>query len=93
MCNIKILESIVNSTTRVVNNYNYISALRRATIHPEAVKSRWKQLDLNSRLSDVYHSMESLMSLIHVHGHQNSGIPVSTIIPLASLNVQLDALA
>ena len=30
------------------------------------------------------------MYLIHVHGHQNSGRPSSTLTPLASLNMGLD---
>ena len=32
------------------------------------------------------------MYLIHVHGHQNSGIPASTLTPIASLNIRLDEL-
>ena len=57
MCAIKIMESITGITTLVVNSCDNISSLRRATIHPEAVKSIWKQVDLISRLSDVYQSM------------------------------------
>ena len=37
--------------------------------------------------------MASGMSLVHVHGHQNSGRLASTLTPLSSLNVRLDALA
>ena len=62
MCAIKIMESIWGSTTFVVNIYDNIGALRLATIRPEAVKSRWKQVHLMSRLSGVYQSMESGMS-------------------------------
>ena len=32
------------------------------------------------------------MSMVHVHGHQNSRRPASTLTTLASLNVRLDAL-
>ena len=93
MCTIKIMESIVGSTTLVVNVCNNISALKWSTIHPEAVELTWKQVDLISRLSDVYQSMDSGMYLVHVHRHQNSGIPESTLIPLAYLNIQLDTIA
>ena len=48
---IKIMVSIFCSTTLVVNSCDNISALRKASIHLEAVKSRWKQADLISRLS------------------------------------------
>ena len=43
---IKIMECIVGRTTLVVNSCNNISAVRLATIHPEAVKLRWKHVDL-----------------------------------------------
>ena len=92
MCMIKIMQSILGITPHVVNSCNYISALRQAKIHPEAVKSRWKQVDLISRLSDVYQSMYSSMSLVHIYGHHNSGIPSSTLTALASINVRIDAL-
>ena len=42
MCAIEIVESIVGITTLVVNICENISDLRRATIHPEAVKLIWK---------------------------------------------------
>ena len=87
------MEFIVGSTTLVVNSFNNISTFRRATIHLEAVKLLWKQVDLISRLSDVYQSMDYGMSLVHVHGHYNSGRPASNLTPLASLNVQLYAIA
>ena len=58
-----------------------------------AVKSRWKQVDLISRLSDFCHLIDSDMSLVHVHGHQNSGRPASTLTPLAYLNIQMDAIS
>ena len=93
ICDIEIIESIVSITTPVVNSCDNISALKRATIHPEAVKSRWKQVDLISSIYDVYHSMGSGISLVHIPGHQNSGRPVSTLTPLAYLNIILDALA
>ena len=44
-------------------------------------------------MSDVYQSMESGMYLVHVYGHQNSGRPTSTLMPLYYLNLILDALA
>ena len=37
MCAIKIMKSILGSTTLVVNRCYNISALRQAKIHPEAV--------------------------------------------------------
>ena len=61
------------------------------TINPEAVKLGLKQVDLISRLYDVYHSMDSDMSLLNVHGHQNIRKPASTLTKLAFLNVRLDA--
>ena len=70
---IKIIESILVSTTLVINSYDNISSLRRTTIHTEAVKLRWKQVDLISRLSDVYQSMDSGVYLVHFYGHHNSG--------------------
>ena len=91
MCVIRIMVSILGSTTLLFNSCNNISALRRATIHPEAVKYRWKQVDLISRLYYVYQSMDSGMSLVHIYGHQNSGRLASTLTSLASLNVRLDA--
>ena len=77
----------------MVNSCDKISALRQATIHPEAVKSIWKQVDIISRLSDLYQSIDSRMSLVHVPGHQNSRKLASTLTTLASPNVRLDALA
>ena len=41
ICAIGIMESTVVSTTLVINSYDNKSALRRATIHPEAVKLIW----------------------------------------------------
>ena len=90
---IKIIKSIAGSTTLVVNRCDNIRALRRATIQPEGVKLRWKQIDLISHLSDVYQSMDSIMSLVHIHGHQNIGRPASTLMVLGSLNVLLDELS
>ena len=92
MCAIKIMESAVGSTTLVVNRCNKISSLIQAIIHPEAVKSIWKQLDLISRIFDVYNSMESGMSLVHIHEHQNNGRLDSNLTPLAPLNVRMDPL-
>ena len=93
MCAIEIMEPILGSTTLVVNRYNNISALRKATIHPEAVKFISKQVYLISHLSDVYQSIDSGVSLVHIYVHHNSGKTVSTLTPLAYLNVRLNALA
>ena len=93
MCTIDIMESILGSTALVKNICNNISARRQATIHPEAVKSRWKQVDLTSCLSDFYQSMDSGMSRVHIYGHRSSRRPASTLTPLASLNVRLYSLA
>ena len=92
MCAIKIMESILGSTILVVNRCDNISTPRQAKIHPETVKSRRKQVDLISSLSDVYQSMDSGMSMVYFHGHQNIRRLVSTLIPLESLNVILDVL-
>ena len=93
MCTIKTMEAILGSTTLVVNSCNNINVLRQATIHPEEVKPRWKKVDLISRLSDVYQSIDSGMSLVHVYGHQNSGKLASTLTPLSYLNAILEKLA
>ena len=93
MCAVETMESILGITTLIVNTCDNTSTLRLATIHPEAVKSRWKQVDLILLLSDVYQSIDSSMSLIHINRHQNSGKMVSTLTSLASLNVIMDALA
>ena len=93
MCVIKIMVSILGSTTLVVNICDNISALRQATVHPEVVKSIWKQVDIISRLSDVYQSMKSGMYLVQVYEHQNSGRPVSTLTPLEYINIRMDSLA
>ena len=37
--------------------------------------------------------MGSVISLVHVYGHQNRGRPASTLTPLAFLNLRLDALS
>ena len=50
------------------------------------------KVDVISRLSYVYQSINSGMSLVHVYGNHNIGKPASTL-PLASINVRLDALA
>ena len=92
MCAIEIIKSVLGSTTLVVNRCDNTSALRQATLHPEAVKSRWKQVDLISRLPDVYKSTDSDMSMVHVYGYYNNRIPASTLTPLPSLNVRLDAI-
>ena len=89
---IGIMESILYSTTHVVNRCDNISALIRATIHPEGIKPIWKQVDLISHLSDVYQSMYSGMSLVKVYRHQNIGRPASTSMLLESLKVILNAL-
>ena len=93
MCAIKIMESTLGSTTILVNSCDNISALRRVSINPEAVKPRCKQADLIYRLSDAYQSIEFGMSLVHVYGHRNSGNPALNLTPPASLNLILDALA
>ena len=91
MCAIKIMESILGGPL-VINSCDKISILRQASIYPEAVKSIWKQLDLISRIFDVYNSMESGMSLVHIHEHQNNGRLDSNLTPLAPLNVRMDPL-
>ena len=58
ICVIQIMESILGSTTLVVNRYDKISALRKALIHPEAVTSRWNQAGLVSSMYDIYHSID-----------------------------------
>ena len=80
MCTIEIMESILGSTTLVVNICDKISTQRRATIHLEMVKSRCKQVDLISCLSDGYKYMDSDTSLGHIHGHHVIGRPASTLI-------------
>ena len=66
MCAIKIMEYILGSTTLVVNSCDNISALRRATIHPEPVKLRWKQVDLISRLYiKIYYPMATNHTSAH----------------------------
>ena len=87
------MESILGSTTLMVNRCDNISALRLAPIHPEAVKSWWKQADLISCLSSAYPYIESVMPLLHVYRHHNSVNPESTLTPLSYLNVRLDALS
>ena len=93
MCMIQIIESILRSTTLVVDSCDNISALRWASIHPEEVKSQCKQADIISCLSNVYHSIDFEIPLVHVYGHHNSGKLVSIVTPLESLNVWLDTLA
>ena len=44
-------------------------------------------------MSDVYKSMDYRMSLVHAYGKHNSRRPTSTLMPLAYINVRLDALA
>ena len=91
MCVIKIMESILGSTVLVVNSCENISVLRQSLIRPEAVTPRSKQADPFSRMYDIYRSIDSGMSLVHVYRHQNIGNPASTLMPLAYLNVRLDA--
>ena len=86
------MESILCNTTLVLNSCDNISALRQASIHSEAVKSQWKQADLIFHLSDTFQSIESVISLVHIYGHKNIGKPASTLTPLASINIRLDAL-
>ena len=83
----------MGSTALVVNICDNIISLRQESIHPELVTSLWNQEDFISRLSDIYHSIESGMLLVHVYGHQNSGNPASTLMPLAYFNIPLDSLA
>ena len=42
-------------------------------------------------MSDVYHSTDYGMSIVHVYGHQNSGKLDSNLTSVAYLNVQLYA--
>ena len=89
MCTIEIMESILDSSTLAVNSCDSISALRRETIQPEAVKNIWKQVYFISHLSDVFQSMDSGISLVHVYRHQNNGILASNLTSLAYLSVIL----
>ena len=93
MCAIQIIESIMGSTRLMVDSCDNISSLRRALIQPESVTWKWKQEDPISHMSDVYHSIDSGMQLVHVYGHHNIGKPASTLTTVSSLNVLLDALA
>ena len=54
MCAIKIMEFILGITTLLLNSCDNIITLRQVTIRWEAVKLRWKQVDLLSRLSGIY---------------------------------------
>ena len=67
VCAIQIIESIMEITPLVVDSCDNIITLRQASIHPESVTLRWKQADLISRLSGVYHSIDSGMSLAHIY--------------------------
>ena len=69
MSSIKIMEPILGSATLVVKSCDNISSLIRATIHPEAVKPRWKQVYHISRLSDVYQSMDPGFYMVHFYRH------------------------
>ena len=93
MCAIEIMESILGSTSLVVNSCDSISALRQVPIHPEAVTSRWKQAVLIYLLSDIYHVIDSGMFLVYVYRNHNSGKLAPTLTSLTSLNVQIDTLA
>ena len=55
MCAIQIIESIVGSTSLVVDLCDKIITLRQTLIRQESVISLWKQADLISHLSDIYH--------------------------------------
>ena len=81
----------MGSTPLVVDSCDSISALRLASVHPESVTLQQKQADLISRMSDVYHSTDYGMSIVHVYGHQNSGKLDSNLTSVAYLNVQLYA--
>ena len=65
MCVIKIMDSILGSTALVINICDNLSALGQASIHPEALIPQWKQAYPISRLSDVYHSIDSGILLVH----------------------------
>ena len=93
MCVIQIVDSIMRSTPLVVDSCDNVRALKRYSIHTESVTLRWKQADIISCMSDVHHSIDSAMSLVHVYGHHNSQLSASILMPLASLNVRLGALA
>ena len=82
MCAIKIMESILGSNTLVVNSCDNIRYPRRASIHPEELKSRRKQADLISCLSDAFNSVDSGMVLVHVYRHHNNDKMASTSTPL-----------
>ena len=83
----------MGSNPLVVDSCDNIIILRRALVHLESVTSQWKHAGLIFRLSDVYHSVEYGISLVHVYGKNNSGGSASALTHLASLNVQLDALS
>ena len=70
ICAIKIIESIIGSTSLVVNRCDNISAIRLSLMHPESVTLRWKQADLIFHLLDVYHSNEFGMLLVHIYENQ-----------------------
>ena len=93
MCLIQIVESIMGITSLLVDICDNISSLGWASINPESVTLRWKQSYIISRLSNIYHSIDSGMLMVHVFGHQNSQILDSNLISIAYLNVQLDALS
>ena len=93
MCAIEIMDSILGSTTPMVNRCDSISDLKQAKTYSEAVKLRWKQIDLISRMYHVYRSIYPVMPLLHVCKHQSIRRPESTLTPLSYLNVRLDALA
>ena len=92
VCMIQIIESILGSTTLVVDRYDNISVRKQALIHLEALTLWWKQEGPISFLSGVYHSIDYGVSLLHVYVHHNSGKSVSTLTALSSLNVWLDVL-
>ena len=87
MCFIKIIEYTMGSTSFVVDSFDRISVFGKSLIRPESVTSQWNQADLIYRLSEVYHSIDSVMLLVHVYRHQNSGKTASTLNPVAYLNI------
>ena len=69
MCTIKIFDSIFYITAFVFNSCDNISSISQVSIHRDVVKSQLKQADLIWCLSDVYQSIDSGMTFIHVYVH------------------------
>ena len=64
---IQIIESTMGSTSLMVDICDNILVLIQALIHLEAVTLEWKQAFFISCLFDVFHSIDSCMSMLHVY--------------------------